>query len=59
MSAETENEPMTKREQIAAMMMQAQVHAKEGWYAEDAAVKAVSFADALLAELKRRKESEQ
>lgn len=50
------NEPMTKREQIAALMMQALVE-KDTF--TDRSALAVSLADSLIAELKRRKEPQQ
>ena len=47
--------PMTKRERIAALMMQAEI--QSGAINSDSIAKlAVSHADALIAELKRRKE---
>jgi hypothetical protein len=50
------NEPMTKREQIAALMMQALVE-KDTF--TDRSALAVSLADSLIAELKRRKDPQQ
>lgn len=49
-------EPMTKREAIAALMMHALVE-KDTF--TDRATRAVDLADSLIAELKRRKETEQ
>ena len=49
-------EPMTKREIIAALMMQSYIQGGSPMMPEKMASLAVSQADALLAELKRRKE---
>lgn len=51
------NEPMTKREQIAALMMHA--HISRGRTQADAAEFAVDSANALIFELKRRKDPQQ
>lgn len=51
------NEPMTKREQIAALMMHAFISSGAG--VPDSALAAVNSADALIAILKRRKDPQQ